>query len=144
MIWIGIDPGKHTGLAVWDSDSRRLLEADTLLIHRALQRVDYYADNFGKSNIFIIFEDARKRYWFGSRKGANEAEIQAKRQGAGSVKRDSTIWEDFCQDRGYEFTAVRPAPGATKWSAETFKRITGWSKRTSEHARDAAVLVLGK
>src|SRR5574337_2378 len=39
------------------------------------------------------------------------------------------------------FKALNPSAGATKWDAERFARVTGWKGRTSEHSRDAAVLV---
>ena len=32
----------------------------------------------------------------------------------------------------------------TKWSAEVFADMTGWKGRTSNHARDAALLVYGR
>jgi hypothetical protein len=39
---------------------------------------------------------------------------------------------------------VPPKAGATKWDADTFRRLTGYSGRTSNHARDAALLVWGR
>jgi hypothetical protein len=66
-----------------------------------------------------------------------------RRQGAGSVKRDAKIWQDFCEDMDIPFEAVKPCAGATKRTTETFERLTGWKGRTSNHARDAAMLVFG-
>jgi hypothetical protein len=37
-----------------------------------------------------------------------------------------------------------PAKGATKLDPDFFKALTGWKKRTSEHARDAAMIVFGR
>ena len=64
--------------------------------------------------------------------------------GAGSVKRDAVIWEEFCIDNGIKFFSVPPAKGLTKWSAQTFSEVTGWQGRTSNHGRDAALLVYGR
>jgi hypothetical protein len=36
---------------------------------------------------------------------------------------------------------VHPAANATKKKAKDFIRMTGWTGRTNEHARDAAMLV---
>lgn len=143
MICIGIDPGTHTGVAVWDTRERRYLSLDTLPIHRALEKVKemthpfWHMDKLYHEDILVVFEDARQRTWFG------KGDVSAKMQGAGSVKRDCSIWEDFCKDYGINFMAKPPVRGGTKVSADYFKVITRWQGRTSEHARDAAMLVFG-
>lgn len=137
MIYIGIDPGTHTGMAVWDSREGKFLSLDTLQIHQALVEVMLWKDKVGH-DLQVVFEDARQRTWFG------KGNTNAKLQGAGSVKRDCSIWEDFCRDYGIQFWAKPPIKGATKLTANYFKLISGWKGRTSEHSRDAAMLVIGK
>lgn len=137
MIYIGIDPGTHTGMAVWDSREGKFLSLDTLQIHQALVEVMLWKDKVGH-DLQVVFEDARQRTWFG------KGNTNAKLQGAGSVKRDCSIWEDFCRDYGITFWAKPPIKGATKLTANYFKLISGWKGRTSEHSRDAAMLVIGK
>ena len=109
MIYIGIDPGTHTGVAIWDNKQQEFIELATIPIHQALLKVkNYYNDNKGLSNICVVFEDARQRTWFGKDKNTN-----AKLQGAGSIKRDCSIWEDFCKDYQIPFLAVPPMKGGT-------------------------------
>lgn len=140
MIYIGIDPGTHTGVAIWDNKQQEFVELATIPIHQALLKVkNYYNDNKGLSDICVVFEDARQRTWFGKDKNTN-----AKLQGAGSIKRDCSIWEDFLTDYEIPFRAVPPKKGCTKWTKEYFKMVTGWKGKTSNHSRDAAVLVFGK
>lgn len=136
MKWIGIDTGTHTGLAVWDDKKRELVSLETLPIHKALSRVLAIS---GSEDVFVIFEDARQRTWFGKDRNTN-----AKLQGAGSIKRDCSIWEDFLKDYEIPFRAVPPIKGGTKLSEEYFKLITHYQGRTSNHSRDAAMLVFGK
>ena len=135
MIYIGIDPGTHTGLAIWDSRKGAFLSLETLPIHRALQVVLHMSKEW---EVVVVFEDARQRKWFG------EGDISAKQQGAGSVKRDCSIWEDFCNDYDIPFEARPPIKGATKVTAEYFKMISHYQGRTSSHSRDAAMLVIGR
>ena len=137
MILIGVDTGTHTGVAVWNSEDNEFIDIMTLKLHQAIQLVITMCQIWGKENVMILFEDARQRKWFGH-------DAEAKKQGAGYVKRDAVIWEDFCTDYGIKFRALPPAKGATKLSPEYFKALTGWSKRTSEHARDAAMIVFGR
>ena len=138
MIYIGIDPGTHTGVAFWNSTSKVLFDLYTLPIHRALEKVKrFYNDNKGLFDICVVFEDARQRRWYGK-------ESNDKLQGAGSVKRDCSIWEGFCKDEKISYLALPPIKGGTKVSKSYFKTISGWKGRTSNHARDAAMLVIGR
>lgn len=134
MICIGLDTGTHTGFAVWDSSTKKLLELSTMKIHQAMLRVKELSE---KEDVCVFFEDARLRTWFGN-------SGREKLMGAGSVRRDCSIWEDFLADLGIEFHAIAPKDNTTKRDADFFKAVTGWQGRTSEHARDAAFLVIGR
>ena len=136
MIYIGIDPGTHTGVAVWDSKEGRFLSLETMPIHRAMDLVRMARDD--NEAIQVIFEDARLRTWFG------KGNVSAKAQGAGSVKRDCSIWEDFLTDMEIPFVTTKPGNVATKVTPSWFRKLTGWEGRCSEHARDAAMLVFGR
>lgn len=85
----------------------------------------------------VYIEDARLRKWFG--KSGRE-----KLQGAGAVKRDATIWETFCKEQRVQYKLIAPRENATKLTAIQFEAITKWNARTSEHARDAAMMVYGR
>ena len=39
MIYIGIDTGVNTGVAVWDNRQRTFLQIETMMIHRAMEIV---------------------------------------------------------------------------------------------------------
>lgn len=134
-IFIGIDTGTHTGIALYEKAKHNFRYIETVKIHTAMSMVKDAYDMYGK-NLMVLFEDARLRKWF-----ANAGREQL--QGAGSIKRDCTIWQDFLEDMGINFQAVPPKNNRTKLTDYEFKRITGWQQRTSEHARDAAMLVYG-
>lgn len=138
-LYIGIDPGIHTGVAIWDKTSRRLEVVDTMTITRALELVTSNVElckAFG-GEVVVYIEDARKRTWFGS---SNREKLQ----GAGSVKRDCSIWETFCDELGVERRKIAPKHNTTKLTASQFKVLTQWQGRTSDHARDAAMLIFGR
>nr|DAU07334.1 MAG TPA: resokvase [Caudoviricetes sp.]DAU90445.1 MAG TPA: resolvase [Caudoviricetes sp.] len=137
MTYIGIDTGVHTGFAVWHSDTKYLAEVSTMTITQAMERVKMISDIRGKDNIRLFIEDARQRKWFGNAG-------REKLQGAGSVKRDSRIWEDWCREQGLQYRMVAPKNNRTKLSAAQFKALTKWQGNTSEHSRDAAILVFGR
>ena len=134
-ILIGIDTGVHTGFAVaFDHGEGGVLQkVESLSITQAMQSVLELEDEHDLKDIMLYIEDARKRTWF---TGGRE-----KAQGVGSVKRDAQIWEDWCTEQGLNFKMIHPAANATKMKAPEFTRKTGWTGRTNEHARDAAMLV---
>jgi hypothetical protein len=135
-IYIGIDTGVHTGVAFWETSTKSLTKVSTMKIHEAMKLVEDCIYRYGAENVMVRFEDARLRKWFGN---AGREQLQ----GAGSIKRDCTIWNDFLSDLKIEFKAVAPKNNTTKMSAEQFKRITKWEGRTNEHSRDATFLVFG-
>ena len=145
-ILIGIDPGEHTGFAVWDTTTHTFLQVQTLMLHQAMDEVRRwnYACLLAEKAIpfAVIFEDARQRTWFAPER--NNAEYRGKLMGAGAAKRDARIWEEYLTDNRIAFQAVKPQPGLTKWDADYFAKVTGWTGRTSDHARDAALLVFGR
>ena len=132
---IGIDPGLHTGLAVFNCKEKKLIIVTSTTITDAIWTVLNYHRTSLK--IGVIVEDARQRKWFGS-KGKEAL------QGAGSIKRDCQIWEDFSKEINCEFQMQPPKKGMTKYDANAFKKLTGWQGRTNSHSRDAAMLVFGK
>ena len=141
MIYIGIDCGHDTGLAVWDSRDKEFQAVATLKIHRALDAVRSWNEEH-PGEVVVVFEDARERRWFPRER--DDSEYRGRLMGAGSVKRDAVIWQDFLADHEIPFISQAPHKGLTKWDAPTFAAVTGWTGRTSNHARDAALLVFGR
>lgn len=131
---VGIDTGTHTGFAVWDVETRSFVQIATMKMHQALLRIlELQADIE-----CVYFEDARLRTWYGKLTAKQD---RARQQGAGSIKRDCNIWEEFLKDKQIKYMAIAPRNNTTKLKEQAFKNLTGWQGRTSEHARDAAMLV---
>ena len=139
-IVIGIDPGQHTGLAVWDTTNRQFLDIRCCNIVAAM---DYLNDIRKARGIFlVVFEDARKRKWIPRERDIRQ--LKGRAMGAGSVKRDCAIWEEWCMARNVQYIAASPKQGMTKLTDAYFRGITGYDRRTNEHGRDAAMLVFGR
>lgn len=130
--YIGIDPGVNTGLSLWDGENKKFIIIKQMNIIEAL----FYCATMSVENTFFRIEDARKRKWFGK---AGREQLQ----GAGSIKRDCQIWEEFMNHIKANCEFVAPKNNKTKLNAIQFKNITKWPGRTNEHNRDAAMLVFG-
>jgi len=131
MIYIGIDPGVNTGVAVWYSKEKKFTMIDSMPILEAIGIVNVYRD------ATIVIEDARQRKWFGN-------SGKERLQGAGSIKRDCQIWQEFLEANEITHYWVAPKNNKTKLDAMQFKRLTGYMERTNVHGRDSAMLVYGK
>ena len=140
MIIVGIDPGCNTGMAVWDTSGRQFLDIRCSGIVDAMR---YLSELQAERQIgLLVFEDARKRKWLPREKSVKE--FKGRAMGAGSVRRDSAIWEEWCRTYSVPYVSTAPRPGMTKLSDIQFQGITGYDRRTNEHGRDAAMLVFGR
>ena len=131
---IGVDPGVNTGIALRSIVLNRFHAVQTMGAVEAMLTVQRLAIE-GRIKLVVI-EDARLRKWFGT-KGREAL------QGAGSIKRECAIWIDWLNLNAIPHRIVSPQAKGAKLNAERFNKLTGWDQRTSEHARDAAMLVFG-
>lgn len=134
-IYIGIDTGTHTGIAIWNATKKQFERIATLPIHKAMDLVKEYYATHG-SSLKVRYEDAR--LWM-HHQNTDKGRIQ----GAGSIKRDGAIWEAFLTDLKVNYESVRPNNKITKLDKEQFARHTRYTGLTSNHGRDAAMLVYG-
>lgn len=127
-ITIGIDPGVNTGIAVAVDGVLEVVE--TRDFWRAVELVD----NYRCLAFTLIIEDPR-----GQRVAPSQYN-SARLRGVGSVERDAKLWIEYAERYGIPYRAVKPGK-LRKIDAATFAKLTGWTGRTSEHARAAAMMV---
>lgn len=132
---IGIDCGTNTGLAIWNVAKQEFVSIQTLALHRAFDKVKTFFETVSV-NTLVFIENPKTFVPF---KGNNT--ISARVQGAGSIKRDFAAWEDFFNDYKFPFVPTSVIGSKKKVDAVFFEKITGVKYRTSEHARDAALVV---
>lgn len=132
--YIGIDPGVITGIAIWDSPNKKFLYISS---GKILDVMDMVEKAIISKNVFIKCEDPRLAVYGRGKKDYNIA------QGAGSIKRDAQIWEDFLKKHNADFIMLRPAKAFNKWKADKFQTLTKWDGVTNGHGRDAAMVVFG-
>ena len=130
---IGIDPGVKTGLSVWLRHGKKFTLITTCGILKAHEWVLRTCGLWDKENVLVRIENPNLRTWFGN----SGREVL---QGAGSIKRDYSVWVEFLTDNGIDYEDVAPKHNKTKLKADTFKQITGWTEATNEHGRDSAML----
>lgn len=128
-----IDPGVHTGMAL--AIDGVLQEVYTVSFTNA-QAIILAARERGHF-VELVIEDPRGQYV-----PLDQREPQ-RIKGVGSVERDAKLWIEFAEYYGIKYRTVKPGK-YRKIDAKTFKALTGWTGRTSEHARAAAMMVFDK
>lgn len=141
---IGIDAGKQTGIAVWDATEKKFDQLQTVDFWQVVDLLITGVDRrYCRTESVVWVEDPGLNRPVFDKPGAdNRRKTLHVAQAVGSVKRESELLIEGLNRYMYEVRAVRPSTG--KWTAKTFKKITGYPGRTSQHARDAAKLVFGR
>lgn len=148
IIFIGIDPGTHTGIAFYNSWNKTLT-LKTCSFWEAINEIEtlLYADLSDDIKIIAYIEDnTQNRPVFKKRlDGKNLAMSLKIAQNVGSNKRDCQLWFGFFERMEIEYHKIRPTKRSlTKISKIYFEKITGYKSRSSEHSRDAGMLVFGR
>ena len=151
LLAVGIDPGRETGIAVKNIRTGEYLSLGTFSTLDAGLEITRMIDTPGQELYFTV-EDARQRTHFGDAERRLYGKVRSGRatstdlsrynglqQGAGWVRTLASEWEEFFTKRDLPLRMVRPQN--TKLDAPAFARLTGWNKRSSNHARDAAMLI---
>jgi hypothetical protein len=139
---IGLDGGVHTGMAVWDRETRTLVELVTLDFWRAL---DAITERYGADETLVVVEDPSKHRPVFARNTRSLESIRAAMkvaQNVGEVKRETVLLIEGLRRRGY--TVETFAPTRSKPTEAYFRQLTGYEGRCSAHARDAAMFVFGR
>lgn len=155
MLYIGIDPGVHTGIAIWNKAKGTLENMFTGDFWDVLELLGqfkvknpspFHVSSAVKLNLEakVIIEDPGLNKPVFVKKGANShAAIQKVAQNVGMNKAYAKLIIEFCVKYGIKYEAVRPT--TAKWDDNYFKKITRMDKnlRVSQHVRDAVKLVWG-
>jgi hypothetical protein len=141
-IIVGIDPGKLTGVAVYDRRAKRFLSLDSLPFWKAVALVD----DLRKRHIGlrVRLEDPNL---IGGMYARHDVETGRRRRekmasDVGKNKRDAQLWRELFETWGVECERVKPV--RAKRTAGYFRALTGWKGSTNEHKRDAGMLVWGR
>ncbi len=145
MIYVGIDPGVHTGVCAWDSKAKKIILIKTMDFWEVIDHFEGSRDDINEITV-IIENSALNKPTFVKSGGDTNLKMQKISRNVGSNQRESVLLIEGIKRLGFTVQEIRPTGKQgtkRKWSAEYFKKLTGISK-ASQHARDAAMLVFGR
>ena len=140
-IYIGIDPGTHTGMAMWYKKAKTL-EILTTDFWGCIDKIDMLR-KLG-IDIECIIEDPglnKGMHWHKHNHKGSFALANDIAQKVGGNKREARLLIEYCIKEVIRYVGVKPT--SSKWNDGYFKSVTGYEGRSSQHARDAAKLVYG-
>lgn len=147
-ILIGIDPGKKTGMAIKQQGCEMVLK--TFSFWEAIDAIKTFSPDVIKvfiedpsqnKPIFSRFRVPPAFYKIGDR----ISYIGNIAQKIGENKGQAKLLIEYMKKNNIEHYAMRPNKRSmTKVDKKTFEKLTGYTKRSSEHSRDAAFLIIGR
>lgn len=128
---VGIDPGASTGIAVF-SDGK-LWKLDTIAPG---QIVDYIRKGNPKR---VIFEDSRLISHMFTTVKSRQAALKMARN-VGEIDAWCKLIVAACEVIGIPAYGISPKGKGAKLDAAQFNAATGWTERSNQHERDAAMV----
>lgn len=130
---LGIDPGAETGVAGFSGGE--LLFLRTVEPHTVEHLLRHYAP------ARVVFEDSRleRRAWHARTKQAYGAALATARS-LGQVDARCSFITAVCADLGIAAHGISPTAKGAKLNAAAFSLATGWTGRSNQHERDAAMV----
>lgn len=128
---LGIDPGVNTGVATYRAG--KLVALDTIEPHQ----IERFIRSAAPAR--IVFEDSRLQSHTWTRAATRAAAAKMARN-VGQVDAWCTLITAVCAELGIPAQGISPAGKGAKLNADAFARVTGWTGKSNEHARDAAMV----
>ena len=142
MIYIGIDPGRNTGIAEWNPHEKKFEGFTTTDFWGCIKLLGNYIR--GNCEFMVILENPNlnRPVFFPKNIKLNEPQKLKKAQDVGRNKENAYLIQEFCKVKGIKCIEVRPT--MKKWTNDTFMNLSKLGlKQSNEHIRDAARLVWG-
>lgn len=144
----GVDPGVKTGFALWNREEKRFEWVETSTFWGVFFRITESCV-LNPANTHIVIEVAHLApFTFRQRRGKAEsfATMDRMARNVGQVTREAQLLVEGFRRLGFTVSEQKPLGKAKKADDDRkqFERLTGWTERTSQHARDAARLCYGR
>lgn len=128
---LGIDPGAHTGVAVYIGGKLNRLETIEPW------QIPKLFDGFRVDR--VVFEDSRLTSFMFTSVPSRAAALKMARN-VGEIDAWSKLICAVCEQLNIPAHGISPKGKGAKLDAKAFERLTGWTGPSNEHTRDAAAV----
>lgn len=141
MIIIGIDPGKYTGIAIWDKKIQKLIRTQSFGFWDCIRLIDVLKKEHG-DQLRVIIENPDLNAPIFTKRIYNDRRDLSIAQKVGKNKRDAQLIIEHLEEEEIKYEPVRPV--THKWTLVYCRAITGnKSAKYTQHEMDAIKLVFG-
>lgn len=142
--FIGIDPGVNNGFAIYSKNTRSLLMLKTFSFWELMDFIRTQ-NVCNTDKVCFIVEDPQQNSSLYDKRNDKQGAVRDKvAQNIGSNKRTAQLIFEKLEMIGANYIARKPTKrSGTKMNEQAFKNLTKWDGKSSEHSRDAAMLVYG-
>ena len=118
---VGLDPGEQTGVAAYDPEACRLKYCTSLgfwamvrWFETALGPIESVDGLAPGPVVLVVIEDARKLPIYGRHGAVRGARWDKLARNVGRIDRDTGLWVEYLERRGYRVLLARPSRGQEK------------------------------
>jgi hypothetical protein len=129
---IGIDPGAKTGIAQYTNGKLLAMQTTDILGAITLIRLTL-------AKLVVLEDSTLTSHIFTAPGVAHRAALKVARN-IGEVDAYCKIIKQVCGDLGISYRSISPKDKGKKIDAKEFERITGWTGKSNQHERDAAMV----
>lgn len=131
MIVLGVDPGAHTGIALFENG--KLLELKTVAPHQI------HAALLDMAPSRVIFEDSRLQSHTWTQTTNRAASLKMARN-VGEIDAWCKLIVGLCETLKIPAHGISPQGKGAKLDAAKFAELTGWAGKSNQHERDAGIV----
>jgi hypothetical protein len=126
---IGIDPGTHTGVAIYENGILQQLQT--------IAPWDFKCDvlEILKPDLVVLEDSTEQSHVFTAGKGAVGLKIA---RNIGEIDAWCKLIKAECGNAGIAYHAISPKNKGAKMAAAAFNLLSGWDGSSNQHERDAA------
>ena len=151
MFWIGIDPGRNIGLAVWNSNTKSFSELATYRKDFNKFRSDMLEFAKLRNSTKVVLEATYKKNHIWETPGRPLPTTPKKirtllkiARNVGMNQAAALEIKHLLQYLNLPFIEVVQGTSPTKLEVEYFRKISKWEGKVSQHSMDAAMLIIGR
>jgi hypothetical protein len=132
MIVIGIDPGAKTAIAQFKGGKLIDIHTTDVLGTLSFLRIE--------RPILAVLEDSTLTSHIFTAPGVSHRAALKVARNIGEVDAYCKIIKQVCGEIGIAYRSISPKEKGKKIDAAEFGRITGWTEKSNQHERDAAMV----
>lgn len=148
-LFLGIDAGKHTGICIWDTLKKCIVEIKTTDFLSLIFKIEHWQNECKKNDskleeylcVYVESPSLNKPIFIKKYEPKNVKCALKIAQDVGRNKREAELLITYFKNKGYKVVEYKPT--TKKWTKKQFQQITNFKGRVSQHAIDACKMVFG-